>query len=358
MKKSILFALVMVVTTAQADVLGQAPDWYRSDNRSVFYPSNVYFSGYAATELTNGLSLEDALDQVKAAASAEAASTIQVHVQSVQKDFTSSTEHSTASTVMADFYQLFETATVLSTDIEIPGLKVETHHDGKVVAAFAYVKKRDLQRQLEKQITIGLTRIETQLDNIDELVSNGQKVEARNRAAILYKDFKAVERNQELLLAVDSEADEETLQLKESNALQQRYALLMAALKNGIYIALDCEAELFGEAYPTFANGLKGELSAIGCSFTDKVMEADWIIIIRSKAREYNAATYGQYTTYFTYVDSKIELFKTSSKQTVYEDEVSVKGSHTRSYKEAARDGYKETSKKLSEKIKEEIEKY
>ena len=337
-------------------VFAQAPDWYDADYRSMKYPASTYFYGFAMNNIAKGQSLETALESVKAAARVEAISTIQVHVQSVKQDYSRSDEFSNGRKDLQEFYQRFQSMTKLSTDMEIPGLKIESYHAGNIVAAFAFVKKRDLQRQLEKQITMGLTRLETQMDNAEELINNGQKAEARNRVAELAKEFAGIERNQELLLAVDPEADAESLQLNETRDLQQRYIKMTAALKNGIYITLKCTADCFGSSYPKLQNELKGELSKIGCTFTDYADEADWVIVVSSKAREHRTEKFGNATSYFAYVDSHIEITKQATGQKVYEDEIAVKGGDTQNNNNAARAAYKDTTTKLAAIIKEQIQ--
>lgn len=354
MKRSLIIGIVLALKIA---AFAQVPDWYDAASRTRFYPTDVYFSGFAVNEVAKGEDLDKALESIKAAARVEAVSTIQVHVQSVKQDYSRSDTYANGSKEMSDFYQRFESMAKLSTDIDIPGLKIESYRNGNVVAAFAYVKKRDLQRQLEKQITMGLSRLETQMDNAEELINNGQKAEARNRVAESANEFAGIERNQELLLVVDPEADAESLQLKELKDLKLRHTQIATALKNGIYIALQCEADCFGSPFPTLQNELKGNLSDLGCSFTDKADEADWLIVISSKAREHRAESYGKYTSYFVYVDSHIAITKQATKQTVYEDEISVKGGDTKSNQNAARAAYKDITPKLTSIIKEQMSK-
>ena len=351
--RKILF--VIALAAVQIAAFSQTPDWYDTKNRAAFYPESAYFCGFALNEVAKGQSLDDAIESVKAAARVEAVSTIQVHVQSVKNDYSRSNSYTNGKKDLEEFYQRFESMTKLSTDMEIPGLKIESYRNGNTVAAFAYVKKRDLQRQLEKQITMGLTRLETQLDNIDELISNGEKSAARERLKPLAQDFDAIEKNQEFLLVVDPEADAESLQLNETKALQQRHVKMTAALKNGIYIALQCEADCFGTSYPALQNEIKGQLSPIGCSFADKSEEADWLIVISAKAREHRAESFGAYTSYFVFVDSHIAITKQATGQKVYEDQISVKGGDTRSNENAARSAYKDTAPKLSAIIQEQV---
>lgn len=352
MKKSIIFIIATITSIA---ISAQEPDWFESKNRMAFYPTSVFFSGFAMDELRSGADVEAGLEHVKAAARAEAVSTIQVYVNSVKQDKTRSESYQTMSKYVEEVYQQFSSNTTLATKMDIPGLKIDSYKKGNLVAAFAYVKKSDLKRQLEKQITMGLTRIETQLDNIEELMNNGQKMEARSRIEPIVKDFLPVEKNQELLLAVDANADAESLQLNETKALQQRYMKMKAALKNGVYVALHCNSDLFDGSYDAMAEQIKGNLSSLGCTFTSKDSEADWIVTVNSAAREFSQSNFGSSSTFFTYVDSKISIKKAKTGQVIYADELSVKGGDTRDYVRAGIAGYKELTPKISAIIKQQI---
>ena len=337
-------------------VSAQEPDWFDAKNRVAFYPTSTYFSGFAMNELSPDADVEKTMEHVKTAARVEAVSTIQVYVDNVKQDNTRSESYQTMSKYVEEIYQKFSSSTTLTTKMDIPGLKVDGYKKGNIVAAFAYVKKSDLKRQLEKQITMGLTRIETQLDNIDELMNNSQKMEARKRLEPIINDFFPIEKNQELLLAVDANADAESLQLNEAKALQQRYTKLQASLKNGIFIALHCNTDLFGGSYDKMAEQIKGDLSSLGCTFTNKDSESDWIVSINSVAREFSQSNFGSSSTFFTYVDSKISIKKAKTGQVIYADELSVKGGDTRDYVRAGIAGYKELTPKLSAIIKQQIQ--
>lgn len=353
MKKVILILCLCVSICAPA----QEPDWFDSKSRAAFYPTNAYFSGFAMDEIRSGADVETALEHVKAAARVEAVSTIQVYINSVKQDKTLSESHQTMSKYVEEIYQQFSSNTTLTTKMEIPGLKVDQYKKGNIVAAFAYVNKKDLKRQLEKQITMDIARLETKLDNIEELMNSGQKVEARSRLEPIINDFLPIEKNQELLLAVDADADVESLQLNETKILQQRYATMRTSLKNGIYIALHCTSDLFDGAYNTMEDQIKGNISSLGCSFTTNDADADWIIVIKSSAREYSQVKFSSATTYFTYVDSNIKIKKAKTSQVVYTDEISIKGGDTGDYIGAGVAAYKELTPKLSAIIKQQIQK-
>lgn len=352
MKKIFLITFSLLSFT----VLAQELDWFDSKKRQAFYPTSTYFSGFAMDEISPNADVEKAMEHIKSAARVEAVSTIQVYVDNVKQDKTRSESYQTMSKYVEEVYQQFTSNTTLTTRMDVPGLKVDCYKNGNIIAAFAYIKKSDLKRQLEKQITMALTRIETQLDNIDELINNGQKVEARSRLTPIIKDFLPVEQTQELLLAVDVNADAESLQMEETKALQQRYAKMQSALKNGIYVTLYCTSSLFDGSYDALPNIIKGDLSLIGCTFTEIEAEADWIVTITSSAREYTKNSLGNTTNYYSYVDSQIDIKKAKTGQIIYTDEFSIKGGDTRNYVLAAKVAYREIAPRLSEAIKERIQ--
>ena len=336
-------------------MMAQTPDWYNADYRSMKYPSETYFSGYAVRDIQSKEDVGEAMNKVKDAARVQAVSSIQIHVENVTQDERMSQSVQDMKNFDEQIFESFYTATTTSTDLKLNNLHVEACQDGNIVAAFAYVKKSDIIRQLDKSITGNLSKIELQLDNIDELVAQGQKIEARTKLKPLASKFPEIEADQKLLLALDPNADLESIQMPELKNLFQRYNKMTAELKNGLALYLNCTADLFGQSYPTLLNTIKGELSAMGVSFVESDNLADWAITITAKAREYNAPKYGNYVSYFSYVDASIGIDKVATKQRIYEDEISQKGGHTMDYTKAAQEGYKEITKQLTAIIKEYI---
>lgn len=349
MKKFLLLFLLFPILA-----FAQVPDWYDLSSRNAVYPQSAYYTGFGTATIANG-NINMAISKAQNAARVEALSSIRVHVENVTTDQSSSQQLITNDGMSETILEQLDSKTRTSIDIDVPGLQVETYRNGNEVAAFAYVKHQSLLRQLDKSITVGLTKIESQLDNADELINQGQKLEAREYIEPLAKIFAEVARDQKLLAVVDVASDAETLQLNESKVLQQRYIKMLAALKHGINIYLDCKATLFGSNYPTLANTIKGELSKIGCTFVTSAAEADWAIYATANAREYNAPTIGGYTTYFAYIDATLAIDKMATSQRIYEDALTEKGGHTHNYTEAARDGYKQIAPKIIELINQYI---
>lgn len=360
MRKVVLFLVVMSVLplTAYSQTV---PDWYDNDLRRMSYPDGAYFVGFAESNRRSGESLDAATKRLKDAARAEAASTIRVHVKNTTVNKSLSQRLSTMESTFRQSAREFTSTTTTSVDMQIPGLQVETWQDPSTgtIAAFAYVKKATLIRQLEKSITIGLTKIETSLDQVDQLVANGQKMQARDLAAKTLPQFAEVDDAQKTLAAVDENADEETLQLQETRALQNRLTGLIAQLKNGINVFLSCHAYIFGTNYTTLKSEIQGELSKMGCTFVNSAAQSDWAIYITATAREHNKMDYGETSTYFVYIDAKISIDKTATGQRIYENQLpqgqDTKGKDTHDYNGAARDGYRSVAPILCAIIKQQI---
>ena len=355
MKKTLFILFSVFSLTAFA----QQPAWYDDSRRMADYPSGQYFTGFAEGQWRSGESNDAALKRIKDAARAEAASTIRLHVQNTTNiNGLSQTIESMDGTFYRSVEE-FSSKTTTSTNMEIPGLQVETWTNpaNGTIAAFAWVKKSTLIRQLEKTITVGLTKIETSLDQIDQLVVNGQKMQARDLATNTLPKFKEVDEAQKTLAAVDGNADEETLQLQETRNLQRRLIDFIAQLKNGINVYISCRASMFGQNYSALKGEIEGALCPLGCTFVSSADQSDWAIYITASAREYNIIGEGNDAQYVVYIDTKLSIDKTTTGQRIYEEQLKPeKGMWNFSYEQAARDGYKQIAPKLSTIIKKQIQ--
>lgn len=350
--------LLIIISALSLTAMAQQPDWYDDNSRAFNYPTKQYFVGFAEGQKRGNESMEAAMSRMKNAARVEAVSTIRVHVKNTTNINAISR---TLESMEGTFYQSiedFSSRSETSVDMEIPGLQIDAWRNPQTgdIAAFAYVKKSTLIRQLEKKITVGLTKIETALDQIDQLIATGQKMQARGLAQKILPLFYEIDETQKLLAAVDENADEESLQLQETRNLQHRLTGIIANLKNGINICLICNAYMFGTNYPTLKSEIQGELSKMGCNFVTATGNPDWTITITAKAREYNKHDVGGMSTYYVYVDANLIVEKMATRQRIYENSISEKGGHTHNYEQAARQAYKDISPMISRIIREQIQ--
>ena len=357
MKKTILTTLFFWAMTAIAAFAQTPPAWYDHEVRKVNYPTKRFFKGYAEGMPAANENIATAMQRLKDAARVEALATIRVLVQSQTTSNVISQNLQTMGETFRQSTSELKTATTTSVDMEIPGLLIEEYRDPEtgMLAAFAYVKKSTLIQQLLKQIAISLTKVEMSLDQIDQLVATGQKLEARTAAEKAMPLFAEVDDAQQLLVVVDTEATEESLMLAETRTLQQRLMAMVAQLKNALTICIQCDATIFGTAYPALRSTLQGHLSKLGCNFVTDPTQADWVVRIQTVAREYNTMAMGNVSTYFTYVDATISVLKSATNQLVYEDMLSEKGGHTHNYEQAARDAYKYLTPKICKAVEEQV---
>ena len=354
MKKLLVILLSAMSLCGMAQTM---PNWYELDMQRLVYPEKEYFKGKAEDNRQSGESLEVATKRISDAARAEAAASVRVQVQNTTNVYTEERSKQTMNQYVSVIYESLSRETRTSTDIEIPGMQVETWQNPqtKTIAAFAYVKKSSLIRQLEKKITVALAKIETTLEQTDQLFANGQKMQARDMAAKCLPLLVEVDETQKLLAAVDMNADRESLQLDETQALQKRLTEVANQLKNGINIYIACTADMFGTNYAALKGEIQGELSKIGCTFVENTAQADWAISIKASARKYSKDERDGLSTYFCYADATISLDKMLTDQRVYESKISEKGGHTFDYEHAAVDAYKYLAAKLIGIIQEQI---
>ena len=357
MKKTILTSLFFWAMTAITAFAQLPPEWYDHDMRRMAYPDSEYFTGYAESTPMANERVEVATQRLKDAARVEALSTIRVHIKNnTTNNALSQTLRNNEGTFRQSMRE-FTSSTTTSVDMKIPGLQIEAWRDPQTgtISAFAYVKKSTLIRQLEKQITVALTKVEMSLDQIDQLIATGQKLQARSATENALPYFAEVDETLKLLVAVDADATEETLMLAETRTLQQRLMAMVAQLKNALTICLRADAKIFSSAYPALQAELQGHLSKLGCNFVTDPSTADWVIDISAQAREYNTMTMGNVSTYFVYVDANIAITKTATGQRVYENMFSEKGGHTHNYEQAARDAYKCVTPKICQVVEEQV---
>lgn len=333
------------------------PTWSDYDMRQLEYPDREYFTGYAEGAPMTGERQEVATQRLKDAARVEAVSTIRVHITNQSTNDMVSQQLSNMEGEFWNVMNTFASSTTTSVDMKIPGLQIDAWRNPQTgtIYAFAYVKKSTLIRQLEKQITVALTKVEISLDQVDQLIATGQKLQARSAAEKALPLFAEVDEVQKLLVAVDADATEETLMLNETRQLQQRLMAMVTQLKNALTICIKVHATAFESTYPALQEELKGALSQLGCNFVTDPSTADWVIDISATAREYNKVETGNINTYFAYVDATISITKTATGQRVYENMFTEKGGHTHNYQQAARDAYKYLTPKISQVVQKQV---
>ncbi len=349
---SFLFALPFFAFGGKNKVV--YPEWCNSEYRRMTYPTDAYFLGFIQGEREEGESIEQSLARIENQARVQAVSAIQTQLESA----ISQRSIEEISNGASDVKELFESHTKISVSMEIGGLQVMSWHNpqGKEVAAIAFIKRQTLIRQTDKRITANLTKIETALDNADELVKNGQKAQAKKEVQKIEHLFNDTYEAQKILLLVDNSADTEQAQLSETQSLHRRYVSLSASLKNGLALLIRCNALLDNEPYNSFCEEIYGKLSSEDVFFTDNEKDADYLIDIDAKTNRERANVFGSTTSYVVTADANIKLTKTANSKLIYENTLHQKGLHTAGYRNAGKEAYKTLLNTISQELIKNIE--
>ena len=244
-----------------------------------------------------------------------------------------------------------------STDVDMKFSQSKSHVDMASGKNFVivYINKEEACRYYENEVNMLLSQINNSITIADNYITTGFKSKAQ---AELNNALKFFDKSAELFfwLNVYGMPDYRLQQYNEQlNQKEQIVKSKLGELEYGTTYCVVCNADNFGRKYFKLTNEIKGDLSESGCNFVDDPTAADYVIYIDASAREYNKSVMGNTTAYFTYVDAAIAIDKVATKQRIFEDEISVKGSHTMSFDEAGRDGYKKIRKEISAMLKENI---
>jgi len=240
-----------------------------------------------------------------------------------------------------------------STDVDMRFSQSKNHVDmaSRKVFVIVYINKEDACRYYENDINMLIGQISNSITIADNYINTGFKSKAQaelNNALTLFG------KSDEMFfwMNVYGMPDYRLQQYQDQlNQKEQQIKAKLGELEYGTTYCVVCTADNFGKSYPKLKNEVKGDLSASGCNFTDDPATADYVIYIEASAREYNTLN----GAYFTYVDAVVAIDKKATGQRIFEDEISVKGSHTFNYEEAGRDGYKKIRKDISNMLKENI---
>lgn len=214
-----------------------------------------------------------------------------------------------------------------------------------------------MAKQLIRSIPMELGKIEGEMPQINMLIKQGEKVQARTMVEQALQQIAKIEADQKTLAQLDETVDDETLMTAELTEAKRYLTEKANKLSNAIGVYVTCDAKLFDADNTAFIKELQGQLSQLGVAFVDTKEQADWAIEITAKAREYNKVELGGATNYFVYVDAQLTMDKIANGKRVLEDAMSQKGGHPLNYEQAALEAYQQLLPRLTTAIKSQIEK-
>ncbi len=238
-----------------------------------------------------------------------------------------------------------------STDVTLNLVENKTYYDVSTRQgyAIAFIDKNAALRFWLNEFNVSIGKLQNAMAVAEVYVETG------------FKDRAVAEltKGKELLPEIDEALswmaifDVNSLELAElmsrRNILNQSVKQKLSDLEYGVTICVDCSADVFGTQYPSLDGDVKSALAKDGCNFSDDYGSSDWLVKIVGASREHNAMAAGNQTLYFVYVDVLIKIEKKITGQLIYEDMLSVKGSHGAGYGEAARNAYRKITPDVCE---------
>ncbi|GHT72817.1 hypothetical protein FACS189456_2370 [Bacteroidia bacterium] len=329
---------------------GTAPLWLDADVRNAQYSAETYYTGFAEVSVSAGEGQERALARAKQRAVGELSERVRVMVSTEKK----STDLSISGSDMEEqIRSKFVSAVQTASRAEVVGSKVNTHYDAahKTAYAFAYVSKAELISYYQKQIALYLNKVESALKSAAELAQKGAKAKARKQCEEVIQHFATVAYAQDLLTAVDVQADDKTLQQRRSERLRNDLVQTLTDLENSIYVYVECKEVVEGEEVVYIADKLPGLLTDndCGCNFTTDATQADYVIKVNAYIARCNDAGGGQV---FCYAGATVNLYNAHTQKTIKPKIPEAKGGWTgKNYTKAGEEAFDELAKKIVEKV-------
>ena len=324
------------------------PDWLDEDFRSMKFPPNTFYTGFAYYELQNNL-LQNVTQQAKTEAQADLSKKIRLQISSKSQNKLLAINENGQYSEM----ESFSNQSVTEANAEVVGIKTESYYDpkAKIVYAFAYADKYELIGYYKNNLALVINQIEGILQTAQDLETNREKAKARQQLELAQPLFSKIRYAQDLLTAVDVNAMPDDLQQTKTEMLYNTLIKMQAQLAQSTYLYVSSNENMFNKNEKIIANKIKADFAYKGCSFVDNLEQADFRLKINANVRlssQYNDIV-------FCYADVEIELFDNHKQKTVFGDEFSEKGGSS-SQEKAGRKAMENAANKIAEKLKKWIE--
>ncbi len=340
-----LFIFITVISIPNEGNAQKTPNWTKASYRSAKYPAATFITGYAHDIKSKDESIADATERIKNMATGNLAKNIITTIKTVSKNHTQSIEYKNNE----ELKQTFESQTQSETNAQINGIKTLEYHNPKTdhLYAFAYANRYEVIGYYKANINMHLQQIKGFISAAKEFARTSEKIEAEKEYLKTIPLFAKIEYAQGLLLALDKNANESSVKIKESTELRNSVVQALSELKQGIYVHIDVSASLFGTSTDLLENKLKAELAVNKCSFVQEKSKADWLITIIASSRKGSNA----HGLFFSYVDATISLKKAYNNKHVYQDEIKQKGGSGNGFKPAAKKAFESIAPKIAKNL-------
>jgi hypothetical protein len=313
-----LFAVLPLFAWGQT-----APAWTQDAYRERDYPAAEWYTGFVRDHLKATASAGVALKALERDAQNQLAESIIVNIEGATQVENASTRvqngRYSAEQITTDYRQAVRTATAATTVKS----EVKSWHDpaSGALFAFAAVRRVDLAAYYQKQINNDLNRVDVALGTADQLVAAGKKMSAFRQCSTAKTTLDGITYYQDLLTAVNAEADEHALQQDRSADLQRTLNQKLISLEQSTFVYIDCKYEYKGYKNDAFSEDpgilcdiITQALSENDCSVVEDPAEADYELTLTSYTTQRSDGK-GQYGIISYYANVKGSLYNRLTKK-------------------------------------------
>ena len=340
--------LLLAVMCAGTVFSQTPPNWLDPASRERNYPNSVFITGYTPGNVRAGETKSDAEARLRKDALAYVTEGIRVQVNSEKQKRDERTKTQISGKEESEqILSVFESTVKTSTSLDLAGVKTDSYCDDTkgLIYAFAWVNKYELTGYYNALLNTNMDNLESALKTAKALESSGEKAKARTEYEKAVSLLTKTEQAQDVLVALGNSSQSDKTANYRSDII-----LALARLSQGVYIYVQSSEDIFGKSTTLISSGVKSILSKNGCSFTSDVSQADFILKLNASANEISNSN----GIFFSYAEVTVELIKTQSGKTIYE-EVFSRSQGTKeggtSYQNAANEAFKKTGKLVAEKL-------
>ncbi|MDR1865603.1 MAG: hypothetical protein LBR08_08530 [Bacteroidales bacterium] len=328
----------------------EAPQWIDGAYREMAYPGSAFLTGFASEQVRAGDYPERIINRLKLDAKKELSENIRVKIQAQ----TSASDLSVQMGGREDIMSIYRASAVISSDAEIVGVKVDAYYDRDKnrAYAFAFAGKNEVTAYYGNQVSLYLSKVEGALETAAELAGKGAKGKARTQCEQAVRHFAMIAYAQDLLTAIDPNADDSNLQMRKCERLRNELIQTLTDLENSIYVFVECKETVEGEEVVYIADKLPALLTEndCGCNFTESEEDADYVVKVDAYLARCTDAAGG--TTVFCWADATVSLYNVHTQKTLKPKIDEAKGGWTgKNYTKAGEEAFDKLAKKIAEKV-------
>lgn len=315
-----IYHIILFVCLASAGLHSNAQSlWMDEDYRSSHFPSDTYYSSYyfKYDEINDkNKTIDSALTEVRALL----ANSINSKVSSTSRSTVSSINNNSGYYESEEFYN----DVIIAAKANLINIHLDYFYDesSKIVHTFAYVKKDDLSSYLNGYLSSNLTLLNEKIKGINELISQGYKVEAKNRFGELHPVLEGLSFNLDHLITVEPTSTQISVYTKQIEEFSNIIKKFETDLSHNISIFIESDLRSAYRIQNSISDKCKGLLAEHGFNFVTNTDEADYIVRINCETRTSSVSE----TTCYAYADVDVSITRIRDNLILYQDSFSKKG--------------------------------